>query len=73
MTILITGSTGKSSPALIKVLETQHPSVELVVASRSGKDIDGHKGAKFDWTDASTVSAGPRELSPRSECMECTV
>lgn len=51
MTILITGSSGKTARRLAEILK---PSNNILIASRSGQDVDGSPGVKFDWTDQST-------------------
>lgn len=51
MTVLITGSSGKTSRRVANALR---PSTSILVASRSGQDVDGTPGVKFDWTKEST-------------------
>ena len=53
MTILITGSSGKTARRLATLLKPSHP---ILIASRSGADVDGSPAVKFDWTDATTYT-----------------
>lgn len=53
MTILITGSSGKTARRLANVLKSTN---DILIASRSGQNVDGSPGAKFDWTDPSTYT-----------------
>ena len=52
MTILITGSSGKTSSRLAPLLPASHPPL---IASRTGKPSKGgHATVRFDWLDSST-------------------
>lgn len=53
MTILITGSRGKTALELASMLAPTHP---ILVASRSPKADSKHPTVRFDWTDPSTFS-----------------
>lgn len=53
MTILITGSSGKTARRLAALLKPSH---QILIASRSGADIDGNPAVKFDWTDPVTYA-----------------
>jgi festuclavine dehydrogenase len=53
MTILITGSSGKTARRLAALLKPSHP---ILIASRSGEDADGNPAVKFDWTDPVTYA-----------------
>ena len=54
MTILITGSSGKTARRLAALLKPSH---EILIASRSGANVDGIPAVKFDWTDPATYSS----------------
>ena len=51
MTILITGSRGKTSSQLAKLLSPTH---SILVASRKPAQDSPHPTVKFDWTDSTT-------------------
>ena len=51
MTVLITGPSGKTARHLIVLLKPSHP---ILLASRSGAEVDGIPAAKFDWMDSVT-------------------
>ena len=53
MTILITGSSGKTARRVANILR---PSNDILIASRSGKDVDASPGVVFDWTNPSTFT-----------------
>ena len=54
MTILITGSSGKTARRVADILR---PSNDILIASRSGQDVSGSPGVRFDWTDHSTFTS----------------
>jgi festuclavine dehydrogenase len=51
MTILITGSSGKTARPLTALLKSSH---NVLIASRSGIEVDGVPAVKFDWSDPAT-------------------
>lgn len=53
MTILITGSSGKTARPLAALLKS---SSNLLIASRSGIEVDGTPAVKLDWSDTATYS-----------------
>ncbi|KPI36586.1 Festuclavine dehydrogenase [Cyphellophora attinorum] len=53
MTILITGSSGKTARPLTALLKS---TVQLLIASRSGKEVDGIPAVKLDWSDTATYA-----------------
>ena len=54
MTFLVTGSSGKTARRLVALLKPKH---QILIASRSGQDVDGSPAIKFDWTDPATYAA----------------
>ena len=62
MTILITGSSGKTARRLAALLKPSH---QILVASRAGTDVDGIPAVKFDWTDTATHASA--YLHPQAE------
>ncbi|PIA97838.1 Festuclavine dehydrogenase [Cercospora beticola] len=53
MTILITGSNGKTASELTSMLTPQYP---VLIATRSPDKATNHPNVKFDWTDSTTYS-----------------
>ena len=53
MTILITGSSGKTARRLAILLR---PSQKILIASRSGANVGEIQGVKFDWADTTSYA-----------------
>ncbi|KAI4155834.1 MAG: hypothetical protein LQ340_000707 [Diploschistes diacapsis] len=53
MTIQITGSSGKTARHLAALLKPSH---QILIASRSGAEVDGIPAVKFGWSDPVTIS-----------------
>ena len=53
MTILLTGSSGKTSSRLAALLTPSH---QILIASRSGASVNDIPAVKFDWNDPSTYT-----------------
>ncbi|KAH8827024.1 hypothetical protein DL96DRAFT_1605202 [Flagelloscypha sp. PMI_526] len=68
MAVLVTGATGMSSVALLKVLKSEYSSVEAICASRQGVGVQGFPGVIFDWTDDATYE-NPWKVNPKIRCV----
>ena len=53
MTVLVTGSSGKTARRLVALLKPSH---QVLIASRSGADVDGIPAVRFDWADPDTYA-----------------
>ena len=60
-TYLITGGTGKTGRRIVPRLVEK--GAHFIVASRSGRMVDGYNSVRFDWTDKSTFEAALNQVT----------